>query len=262
VTESEPHALPPAKKNEKHETRPASWGPAAAIIVTAVGMIMGQVFAGVFVTLLSAMRGAGVADVEMWLRSTSVQFLLVALSALFTVLILALFMRWRRLPWRKLGFERGPLWRDLGLALLAIPVYFGALMVVAGLAGAFLGVDLDQEQEIGFTQVAGTAGLLMAFVSLVVLPPLVEEVLFRGFLFTGLRTKLNFAVAAVITSILFAIPHLFASSEGLLWIAAIDTFVLSLVLCYLREKTGALWAPIVLHALKNGAAFTFLFILA
>jgi membrane protease YdiL (CAAX protease family) len=46
----------------------------------------------------------------------------------------------------------------------------------------------------------------------------------------------------------------------LLYIAAIDTFTLSLILVYLREKTGGLWSSMGLHAIKNGIAFVSLFI--
>ena len=34
----------------------------------------------------------------------------------------------------------------------------------------------------------------------------------------------------------------------------------NLVLIYLREKTGSLWASITLHACKNGVAFAALFV--
>jgi len=51
------------------------------------------------------------------------------------------------------------------------------------------------------------------------------------------------------------------SGEPLLWIAALDTFILSFVLIYLKEKTGSLWPPIGLHMLKNSLAFISIFIL-
>ena len=68
--------------------------------------------------------------------------------------------------------------------------------------------------------------------------------------------------AVIGTSLLFAAGHLAeGGSAGLLYIAAIDTFSLSLVLIYLREKTDGLWASMTLHALKNGIAFVALFAL-
>jgi hypothetical protein len=84
----------------------------------------------------------------------------------------------------------------------------------------------------------------------------------RGFLFSSLKRGMTVVVAAIVTSSIFAIAHLqFGSDAPLLWLAAIDTFVLSLVLCYLRQKTGSLWPCIGLHMIKNGLAFTVLFLI-
>ena len=60
---------------------------------------------------------------------------------------------------------------------------------------------------------------------------------------------------------LFAVAHLpEGGSDGPLYIAAIDTFVLSLFLVGLRERTRGIWAGMVLHASKNFIAFYYLFI--
>jgi membrane protease YdiL (CAAX protease family) len=96
---------------------------------------------------------------------------------------------------------------------------------------------------------------------LVVLPPIAEEILFRGFIYSSLRPKMNKIVAALITSILFALPHLFESSNGLLWVAGCDTFILSMVLVYVREKTDKLWASMLIHGLKNFVAFASLYLI-
>jgi membrane protease YdiL (CAAX protease family) len=57
------------------------------------------------------------------------------------------------------------------------------------------------------------------------------------------------------------LAHL-AGGEGgsTIWIAAIDTFILGMVLAYLRERSGSLWPSIGLHASKNMIAFLFLFV--
>jgi membrane protease YdiL (CAAX protease family) len=126
----------------------------------------------------------------------------------------------------------------------------------------FPGLDINQHQQIGFNNVRGTVELVLTFASLVILPPLAEEIIMRGFLYTSLRKAMPFAWAAVATSALFATAHLpEGGSAGPLYIAAIDTFVLGMVLSFLREKTGSLWAGITLHALKNGIAFVVLFVI-
>jgi membrane protease YdiL (CAAX protease family) len=90
----------------------------------------------------------------------------------------------------------------------------------------------------------------------------VEEILFRGFLYSGLKKSLPKIWAVLLTCTIFAAPHLLeGGSSGLLWVAGIDTFILSLVLIWLREKTGRLYASMGLHALKNFIAFASLFLL-
>jgi membrane protease YdiL (CAAX protease family) len=73
------------------------------------------------------------------------------------------------------------------------------------------------------------------------LPPLGEEILVRGYLFSGLRMVWRFLPAVIVTSLLFGAAHLeFGGGGPLVWAAAIDTFILSVVLCFLRERSGAL----------------------
>ncbi|MEK7153780.1 MAG: CPBP family intramembrane glutamic endopeptidase, partial [Patescibacteria group bacterium] len=121
----------------------------------------------------------------------------------------------------------------------------------------------EQEQALGFTRGISGTGLVMAFVSLVILPPLAEEIIFRGFLYGTLRAnKVRAGVAILVTSLIFGSLHLFGAAEGgLLWIAFVDTFILSLVLCYFREQNGTIWASVGIHALKNGFVFLNLFII-
>jgi membrane protease YdiL (CAAX protease family) len=232
------------------------WGPKAAITVSIVAFVLAQI---VTATVLYALQAAGLfgSQAEDWLSSTEGQFVFVLVSEALIVLVLWLFLRRRGAHLRQLGFNRRPGWGDVGQALLGFVGYFGLLVVAVALLRAITSIDFDQRQELGFDNVVTAGGIAMAFISLVLLPPLVEETVFRGFLFGGLRKKINFWWAALLTSLIFAAPHLLASSQGFLWAAGVDTLLLSLVLCYLREKTGALWAPIMVHAIKNSIAFVF-----
>lgn len=152
--------------------------------------------------------------------------------------------------------------RDIGYALLAVVPYVAGYAVLLWAALAlFPGLDAEQEQQLGFQPGNDPVALALTFACLVILPPIVEELTMRGFLFTGLLGRLRFVWAATVTSIIFAIAHLqFDNDAPLLWVAAIDTFVLSLILCYMRARTGSLWPGIILHGLKNGVAFMSLFV--
>lgn len=188
------------------------------------------------------------------------QFLFVLLAEALTVAGLVLFLREYKKPLSFIGLKR-PRLSDVGRGLLAYPLYFICFAIIAVVATQFLpGLDTDQQQQLGFDNVQGALPLILTFISLVVLPPLVEEIVVRGFLFGSLRKYLKWGSAALLTSLIFAAAHLPEGGDaGPLYIAALDTFVLSLVLCWLREKTGSLWAGITLHAVKNGIAYLTLY---
>ncbi len=186
------------------------------------------------------------------------------LTALFidaaAVGLVFLFLRRRRAKAFDIGLKR-PLLRDLGYVLVGYGVYFVTYLTSVQALSGLPGFKVEQKQELGFTPGISGSSLWLVFATLVILPPIAEEIIVRGFLYTGLRSKFKMLPAALITSLIFASAHLQAGSGNpLLWIAALDTFVLSMVLVYLREKTGSLAASMGLHALKNFIAFAALFI--
>ncbi|HSX32336.1 MAG TPA: type II CAAX endopeptidase family protein [Candidatus Saccharimonadales bacterium] len=240
-----------------------TWSPARGIIAAIVALLVGQILAGLLVLGILTAFGMSSSASEAWSETTTGQFVLVVIAEALTLLILWQVLKKRRPSWASLGFLRNPQLGDVGRAIVACLVYFGMLIVAASLAKIVFGVDTGQEQDIGFKQVVTSSEYIMAFVSLVILPPIVEEILFRGVIFGGLRKRVSFTKAMLVTSLLFALPHALQGSGGsLLLIGAIDTFILSMALCYLREKTGNLWSSIVLHMIKNGVAYIALFVLA
>lgn len=163
-------------------------------------------------------------------------------------------LRKRQTSLEDLGLQRLPFWRDILMAPVGLIVYFilsaALILTITALIPSF---DVNQAQDTGFNAITQQYQLILAFVTLVVLAPLAEEVLFRGYLFGKLRRLVPIWVAILITSALFGLIH------GA-WNLAIDTFALSIVLCLLRVTTGSLWAPMLLHMTKNGIAFYLLFI--
>ncbi|HSX17193.1 MAG TPA: type II CAAX endopeptidase family protein [Patescibacteria group bacterium] len=251
----------PVESAKKSDGAPVSWGPASAIIVSIVSFIVGFVVAGGTAYLVAGLMGSSQQQANDWLNSVYGQFLFVLLAEGLVVGTVVFFLHRRKTSLRAVGFHRSPIASDVGFALIGFVVYFIALIAATAFAQHLFKVNIDQKQELGFDNVATAGQKLVTFISLVVLPPLAEETLFRGFLYTGLRKKLPYIWTALFVSLAFASLHLMEGSQGLLWIAGIDTFILSMVLCYLREKTGNLWAGILVHALKNGLAFTFLYII-
>ncbi len=93
--------------------------------------------------------------------------------------------------------------------------------------------------------------LSFAIITIVIFAPLVEEILFRGFLQSFIRKHLGNYQAIVITSLLFSFFH-YSPEQGIANMTIIASlFVFSLFLGFIYEKRGSLLAPMTLHALFN-----------
>lgn len=239
------------------------WSPWAALLYATIVYFAAQLIASAIVIIYPRLHHWDKTTAQNWLNtSVFAQFWFVLLAEALTFGAIWWFVRRRGSSLRALGWRRFRL-ADIVYALAGFALYFVGYIVILSLVTHLIpAINVNQKQDLGFQNTSGSLNLLLTFLSLVVLPPLVEETVFRGFVFSGLKNKLPIVYAALLTSALFATAHLqFGSGKPLLWVAAIDTFTLSLVLCYLRQKSGGLWAGIVLHALKNSIAFVSLFLL-
>jgi len=240
----------------------ATWNPWWGLLFVVVTYYISQLVSSFLILIYPLTQHWSQARIEDWSQNSIwAQFFYVLLAEVVVVTAIYGFLRRRKLSLTAIGLKR-PRWRDAGYGTLALPLYYALLFVgVAVIQAIFSGFNTDQQQEIGFNNVAGALPLILTFISLVVLPPLAEEIMIRGFLFSSFKRVVSVRWAIFITSLIFAAAHLpEGGAAGPLWIAFVDTFALSLVLCTLREKTGSLWAGITLHALKNGIAYYALFI--
>lgn len=152
------------------------------------------------------------------------------------------------------GLDKLMSWLDIIITPVSLVIYLILTLLITLLATQlFPWFDVQQVQDTGFSQLNQRYEYILAFVTLVVVAPIAEETLFRGYLYGKLRKIIPFWVAILITSLLFGLAH------GV-WNVGVDTFALSIVMCLLREVTGGIWASILLHMTKNGIAFYLLFI--
>lgn len=253
----------PETETSKNPTE-GRFGPFSAMIVTFLAYLGSQIAALLLLaTVYGLITGQNSEEMlERFTNSTTGQFLFVVLAQLFVLAIVYWFIRHRKLKLKEFGLGRGPKISDLGYAALFAVGYFIVTLLVLQLVDTYIpAINVEQEQKIGFESAAGTLQLGFVFIALVIVVPIVEEVLVRGFLYSGLRRKLSRITSALVASVLFGVAHLqLGSGELPLYVVAIDTFILSMFLIALREKTGSLWAGILVHALKNGIAFLALFV--
>ena len=94
--------------------------------------------------------------------------------------------------------------------------------------------------------------LLLAIFS-ICFAPLIEEIIFRGFLYSVFSEIRGTRLAVIATAVLFAImhaPQLWPSMAGILMILAVG-YVLSIV----RERSNSLIPSFILHTAYNGMLF-------
>mgnify|MGYP001612343370 CR=1 FL=1 len=239
------------------------WGPVAAIVVTVGAYFLSQILSAFILWIYPLSRGWDQQQANKWFSgSVYAQFLFVLVVEALTLWFLWLFLKKRGGHASQLGLKK-PKMTDIGYGLAGFMTYFPLYILFLTILQRLIpSLKSGQKQELGFSTNTSGLPLVLVFISLVLLPVVVEEIITRGFLYSGLRSKLPKVIAAVITSILFALAHLqVGSGNSLLWVAAVDTFILSMVLVYLRDKTGSLWSPFIVHGLKNSVAFVSLFVL-
>ncbi|WP_105102106.1 CPBP family intramembrane glutamic endopeptidase [Microbulbifer pacificus] len=150
------------------------------------------------------------------------------------------------------NFKEQSYWNTLNLRTFAYKfLWLWVLLLLAFLATQSFVLQMIELEPGEFLQgIAGSRHLLLALV-FVLVAPLLEELIFRGYLFRAWRhTRLGFSGTLLLTSALFTAMHLGQYH----WIHLSFVFVLSLMLGFAREKSGSVLLPILLHALNNFAS--------
>lgn len=90
-----------------------------------------------------------------------------------------------------------------------------------------------------------------AVLTLVVMAPLFEEVIFRGVLLESLRRRYGVIAALLLSSLIFGLVHLHPT-------IAVNAFFMGLILGFFYLATESLWASVFLHAVNNGISYVLL----
>lgn len=180
-------------------------------------------------------------------------------SVTYTIMLLILIgapavVRRARVSLQTLGIQWLPTWRDIGLACVGIVLYFIASVILTPILSILMPwIDMTQQQDIGISAPQG-AEMWLTFALLVVVAPVVEEVVFRGYLYGKLRKRhVSVWVSVLLVSVLFGAAHM-------QWNVAVNVAILSVFMCLGREITGSIWTGIIMHMMKNGLAFYLLFV--
>lgn len=89
--------------------------------------------------------------------------------------------------------------------------------------------------------------LILLFISVVILAPIVEEIVFRGIFFNLLNRRKSTLFAMVVSSLVFGLLH----AQTM-----VPTAVIGFVLCFIYHRTGSLLLVMAGHMVNNLIAFS------
>jgi hypothetical protein len=168
------------------------------------------------------------------------------------MLFLAYFFGARKLGWKGLGissfkFSRALLWGGGGYFLF---LFFEILANMFFLK--VFGKPLPSSQEVKMIFGTGWSSFFLATFFAGIFAPVVEEIFFRGFIYTALKSHWGSVKAMIVSSLIFSFFHL----NPLIFPVI---FLLGLILAFLYEKAGSLDASICLHILNNVLAMVLIY---
>ncbi len=151
--------------------------------------------------------------------------------------------------------------RSLGLSRFG-PQVIGPILIAIGLyllSAIALNAILSPEQEdlaenLGADRDAAAIVTVLAGLLIIAGAAIGEELFFRGLVFGGLRQRLALWHAAIISGLVFGLLHLTGGNLAV----ALQLSAFGVIMAWLYERTGVLWAPIILHGINNAIAFTLL----
>lgn len=178
-----------------------------------------------------------------------------AIGGFEIILIVAMLIVARMFFARRLkgfGLEVQTIPTDLGVAFVnlwaVVPVVIALVWVVGWLGQIFQGDEFQMQLNEGLKTILTYNDKpyvkIMIIIFAVLIAPVFEEILFRGFLQSAIRKVMKGPwIGILLTSIFFAMMHP--------WMHWPALFALSVCLGYSYEKNGSLFRPIFIHMFFN-----------
>jgi len=228
----------------------AGWSALDALEVAAV-LLAAMVFMGI----LSGWATAQLASYggPQWLTALVV---LVSYLAFCSVAVLVMAVR-SRSPLgtllRRLGLAIPPTWVQVRLAFSGYSVMVClviAFAVLAHSAGVDYTVPPAQSAVEMLDQLRSIPAVVIYFLLICAVAPVLEELIFRGFIYGGLRQRFPPPLAVLLSALVFGATHVRLAAGGMVAISCVGV-----LLALLYERNRSLWPSIIAHSAHNALAF-------
>jgi membrane protease YdiL (CAAX protease family) len=171
-------------------------------------------------------------------------------GAVFSLLLIAIVLSFliirTRNPLDLFGLHAAGLARNLRAACMGLVAALPAVYFIHSLSLLLTGEDAEPQPLLQFlAQNPGLQDRLLLIGTALVVAPVAEELIFRGYVFGVINRYAGRWWAMVISALVFAAIHAHIPSMA-------GLFALAVALTLVYEGTGSLWAPILMHSLFNG----------
>ena len=139
----------------------------------------------------------------------------------------------------------------IGGVIEGFAIYY-AIAILIIVAIIYLGIEIPgAEIKKNILEYFGNTkkDIAIAGVMIIIIGPIIEEVIFRGFLYRGLANIIGKWWGSIISAGIFAVLHI--ETEAIL-----PVFTLALIMNHIVSKTKSIKTSIVFHIIQNAMAFS------
>lgn len=232
------------------------WQSWEAIGVWIASVLCILIIPAIFLIPYLALKGVNLADSEAIVEfaKTDAMSIVVQILAIVPAHLLTIALAWLVITrGKKFSFKETLGWRSGGFAWWQ----YGVVLVGFGLIAVAVS-NLMPEQENDLIRILKSSRAAVYTVAIIatVTAPFVEEVVYRGVLYSAFQRAMGVPAAFLLVTLLFALVHVpqyWPSASTIILLT-----LLSLILTAIRVKTGNLLPCVIFHTLFNGIQSLFL----
>lgn len=188
------------------------------------------------------------------INSTLVRCIMTTVSvtvALFLLIQLPTILKIKLLYSRSLALNKFKLKYTITILVFVFLIF--ALNQISDALAELLKLSFDNDRNAASLRAVNLIELAGNLFIAGVLTAVLEEVMYRGYIYGNLKAVTNMVTAFIMSSLIFALMHF-----DIVYLPFLLLF--SLLLCYLREKTQSIIPGIIVHALSNSIVILFMYL--
>ena len=111
-------------------------------------------------------------------------------------------------------------------------------------------VDVFPAYREAFANKAHSVDIITAVLLYCIAAPILEELIFRVFLYNKIYSRTGLVPAAIISSVIFGVYHMNM-------IQGIYAFIMGMIFCFFYNRDHRIWVPVLMHSGANLAVWLF-----